>query len=157
MQRSRARSAFPIDLSRATVQMATISVPVVSILYGPSAASATAQLENMTALVGTTSVLHRKSVLLNLWLLIDDADDADQEVEGPGGKAKVRVAAQTLTVVLPSPISVADEDEETERTRDALDAAGGNSYQVSDLQLQSREDRVLVELTWVRLQPTSVQ
>ena len=106
--------------------MASVSVPVVSIVHHPDSAAA----------------------------LDAAALDVALEVEGPGGlKAKVRVDAQThtLTAVLPSPISVADEDEETERARDALDAAGGNSYQVSDLQLQSREDTVLLALTPVSL------
>ena len=48
--------------------------------------------------------------------------------------------------MIPSPITVADEDEATAAARDMLDAAGSNSYQASDLQLQSAEDTVLCAL-----------
>ena len=66
---------------------------------------------------------------------------------GPGGKAKIKVSETgNVRIVLPSPISVADEDVDTAAARDMLDAAGGNSYQVCDLQLQSAEDTILCAL-----------
>ena len=68
-------------------------------------------------------------------------------VSGPGGKAKIKVdESGGVRIVIPSPITVADEDEGTAAARDMLDAAGSNSYQVSDLQLQSAEDTVLCAL-----------
>lgn len=68
-------------------------------------------------------------------------------VSGPGGRAKIKVSETgDVRIVLPSPISVADEDVDTAAARDMLDAAGGTSYQVSDLQLQSAEDTILCAL-----------
>eukprot|EP01048_Picozoa_sp_COSAG05_P003780 COSAG05_NODE_182_length_14772_cov_42.430655_13_plen_436_part_00 len=83
-------------------------------------------------------------VLVALWRS-DGELESQLLVSGPGGKAKVHVAAGRVFATLPSPIFVGDEDEATASTRDALDASGGNSYQVSDLELRTREDTLLFD------------